>query len=247
MEKLEERIIADMGLKLVTINDTWNMIKQEMESVATETIGYKTGGIRNNWYDDECKLATQAKNEAWLKTLQARATRTATLEYRTKRDIERKLFRKKKAASERKMFVQIQSLAETRDTRKLYENVKNVKNGYSQQPQLCKDSNGMVLAEERQCMERWTEFFKSQLSQSGPQALEDITEPDSQSNVQDVAEPTLEEVKASVFKLKNNKAPGSDNLPGELFKYGGDAQCTRLHELIVKIWEREEMRKRPST
>src|SRR6202000_1677042 len=51
----------------------------------------------------------------------------------------------------------------------------------------------------------------------------------------------LEEVKDAVFKLKNNKAPGSDNLPGELFKYGGDALCMTLHELIVKIWEREEM------
>jgi Reverse transcriptase (RNA-dependent DNA polymerase) len=56
-----------------------------------------------------------------------------------------------------------------------------------------------------------------------------------------VADPSLEEVKAAVFKLKNNKAPGSDNLPGELFKYGGDALCMTLHELIVKIWEREEM------
>ena len=87
-------------------------------------------------------------------------------------------------------------------------------------------------------MERWTEFFKSLLSQSGTQAL---AKPNTQSNAQDVAEPALKEVRASVFKLKNNKAPGSDNLPGELFKYGGNALCTRLHELIVKIWEREVM------
>ena len=241
VDKLEERIIADLELDPVTINDTWNMIKQQVESVATETIGWRTGDIRNDWYDDECKLATQAKNEARIKTLKRGATRSARLEYQAKRKIERKLFRKKKLEREKEIFVQIKSLAEARDTRKLYQKVKNVKNGYSQQPQLCKDLNGVVLAEERQCMERWTEFFKSLLSQSGTLPTEEVTEPDIQSNTQFVAEPTLEEVKAAVSELRNNKAPGSDNLPGELFKYGGEALCTKLHELIVKIWESEMM------
>ena len=84
-------------------------------------------------------------------------------------------------------------------------------------------------------MERWTEFFKSLLSQCGTQALDEVAQPNTQSNAQDVAEPALEEVRASVFKFKNNKATGSDNLPGELFKYRGNALCTRLHKLIVKI------------
>src|ERR1700761_8732101 len=60
-------------------------------------------------------------------------------------------------------------------------------------------------------------------------------------SAQSVPEPSLEEVKDVVLKLKNNKAPGSDNIPGELLKFGGDALCKRLHELIVKIWEIEEM------
>ena len=228
-----------MGVRQASVNDTWNQVKQVVGSVAAETIGWKTGGIRKEWYDEECQLATQAKNNARLKTLQSGATRTTKLEYRTKRNIERKLFRKKKSDSEKENFVQIISLAETRDIRKMYQKIKNIKNGYSQQPQLCKDLNGVVLAEEEQCIERWTEYFKSLLGQS--ELPEDETEPDIQFNTQIVAEPSLEEVKDAVFKLKNNKAPGSDNLPGELFKYGGDALCMTLHELIVKIWEREEM------
>ena len=96
----------------------------------------------------------------------------------------------------------------------------------------------MVIAEEEQCMERWTEFFKSLLCQS--ELPEDEIQPVIQSCAQFVAAPSLEEDKSPVVKLKNNKAPGSDNLPGELFKYGGDALCIRLHELIVKIWELED-------
>ena len=172
-----------------------------------------------------------------MKALQSGATRSAVLEYRAKRQYERNLFRKKKAESEKEIFVQIKSLAETRDTRK----IKNVKNGYSQQHQLCKDSNGVVLVEEGQCMESWTEFFRSQLRQSGTLSTEEITEPDRHPSTQVIVEPSLEEVRTSVFRLKNNKAPGCDNILGELFKHGREALCTRLHELIVKIWENEEM------
>src|ERR1700744_702726 len=93
VEKLEERITVDMGVQQVSVNDTWNQVKQVVGSVAAETIGWKTGGIRNDWYDEECQLATQAKNNARLKTLKSGAKQTTKFEYRTKRNIERKLFR----------------------------------------------------------------------------------------------------------------------------------------------------------
>jgi len=34
--------------------------------------------------------------------------------------------------------------------------------------------------------------------------------------------PTVEEVEVAVQKLKNYKAPGTDNIPAELFRYGGN-------------------------
>ena len=40
--------------------------------------------------------------------------------------------------------------------------------------------------------------------------------------------PTVEEVEMAVQKLKNYKAPGTDNIPVELFKYGGNELVKRL-------------------
>lgn len=96
----------------------------------------ENGGWSKWWYDEECKLATGAKNEAGIKAIQ-RTTRA-----NNKSNIERKLFWKKKSDSEKQVFVQINSLGNNKDTWKLYQKIKDVVNGYHQQPLLCKDANG---------------------------------------------------------------------------------------------------------
>src|SRR5262249_16014323 len=56
-----------------------------------------------------------------------------------------------------------------------------------------------------------------------------------------IAEPTLQEVELEISKLKNFKAPCTDNLPGELLKHGGNALCMEMHELIKRIWNDEQL------
>ena len=51
----------------------------------------------------------------------------------------------------------------------------------------------------------------------------------------------MEEVVAAVNGLKNNKAPGLDNLPTELFKTGCEELITALHQLIVRVWTEEKL------
>ena len=109
---------------------------------------------------------------------------------------------------------------------------------------MCKDKDGLVLADEERCIRRWAEYFKELLS------------PDRTSNRNDskddllfqiaqpyIAEPTIQEVKDEITKLKNFKAPGTDNIPGELFEHGGNALCMEMemHELVTRIWNDEEL------
>lgn len=42
------------------------------------------------------------------------------------------------------------------------------------------------------------------------------------------------------MRLKNNKAPGVDDVPGELWKYGGGAVQSRIYELVINIWNKEQ-------
>ena len=54
----------------------------------------------------------------------------------------------------------------------------------------------------------------------------------------DILPPTYNEV-SNIRKLKNNKAPGPDNIVPELIKEGGKKLKHRIHTLILKIWEKE--------
>jgi hypothetical protein len=88
----------------------------------------------------------------------------------------------------------------------------------------------------------WVEYFQELLNgnagevDEGTEDLPDRSEADPRGQADP---PTLEEVRDSIKALRNNKAPGADNLPGELLKYGGDGVTTTIYSLITSIWEKE--------
>ena len=55
--------------------------------------------------------------------------------------------------------------------------------------------------------------------------------------------PKFAEVYAAIKKLKNNKAPGIDQLSSELYKYGGITLVSHVEKLIRVIWEKETLPK----
>ena len=50
---------------------------------------------------------------------------------------------------------------------------------------------------------------------------------------------TLKLYVAAVKKLKAGKAPGTDEIPGELLKHGGDRIIDQLHHICNDIWTKE--------
>jgi len=194
--------------------------------------------VRNGWFDDECLIAHDEKNQARLKYLQ-RATRTAMDDYRTKRSIERKLIRNKKMLHEQEILRDIDRLHGMNDSKLLYRRIKSVTSGFIQQPLLCKDINGEIVADEEKCITRWAEYFKELLTASNPSGNNETNELPYQTAQPLISEPSYEETREAILKLKNGKAAGSDGVAGELLKYGGDVLWNVIHELIVYVWNHE--------
>jgi hypothetical protein len=54
-------------------------------------------------------------------------------------------------------------------------------------------------------------------------------------------EPQLEEVRRVVVRLRNDKAAGLDDIPYEMYKFGGEIMIKKLHELFIEIWKDERV------
>jgi len=54
-------------------------------------------------------------------------------------------------------------------------------------------------------------------------------------------EPNALEVEVAIEKLKSHKSPGIDRIPAERIKAGGRTIRRAIHELIIAIWNKEEL------
>jgi hypothetical protein len=56
-----------------------------------------------------------------------------------------------------------------------------------------------------------------------------------------VPEPSFVEVEIAIGKLKSYKSPGTDQIPAELIKAGGETLCSETQKLICCLWNKEEL------
>ena len=88
--------------------------------------------------------------------------KTAIENYGHKRNFERKLIRRKKREMDRRIYAaEMETSNRNNDNRGLYRRVNRLRNGYNQQPFLCKNLDGQVMVQEERCLERWAEYFRS--------------------------------------------------------------------------------------
>jgi hypothetical protein len=56
-----------------------------------------------------------------------------------------------------------------------------------------------------------------------------------------IPEPSLVKVEIAIQKLKTYKSPGTDQIPAELIKTGGETLYSEIHRLICSIRNKEEL------
>jgi hypothetical protein len=93
------------------------------------------------------------------------------------------------------------------------------------------------MIDKESVLRHWREHFDGLLNKEAVSAFESpLIQSTSVFKSQEVSEPTMEEVKKALQKLKNNKSPGVDTIPSELIKSAGDSLSKSIYELIRKIW-----------
>nr|VZI50567.1 unnamed protein product [Spirometra erinaceieuropaei] len=210
------------------VRNQWSSLKTSVYGAAEKILGY-----------------TQRRRSDWIsgRTLQLSAQ---TARARSRNDDYFRQLRKmtsKSARDDRKQYwaeiaTSMEQASNVGDTRKLYRLIRQVSGKPSTLSDSVRDVNGGFIADNSAKVERWREHFEHHLNfDTQPTSpLLSSTAEFLPSPIYAVPcdSPSEEEVADAIRKLRNNKAPGEDGIPAEIFKSCVDTLAPWLHEVPVK-------------
>jgi hypothetical protein len=219
----EVELSSDIELK-------WDSIKN-INDTANQVIG------NASWYD-ECKEAIKTKNEARSRCL-ARETRASRDVYEQKRKFARKICRQKKHKMINNETEALQTEIDKKEYRKFYKEVHHLTKQYKPRNINIKAKDGTLLMEECQIMEKWREYFHGE--QQNVEPIE-YYENESRDALEELVEPSYEEISTIIMNFRESKAPGIDNINPELIQAAGPQMNSRLvYRLVTNVWTKEKM------
>jgi hypothetical protein len=108
----------------------------------------------------------------------------------------------------------------------LYRGINEFKKGYQPRINITKGGNGNLLADPQRVLNRWKNFCNQVLNVHG---VHDVRQTDIHTTEPLVPESSLVKVEIAIGKLKIYKSPGSDQIPTEMNKAGGETLCSKIH------------------
>jgi exonuclease III len=238
------------NLATTTTNEKYVDLSSQLKNIS-ETIFGDTGPPRKHkeWLTQEILDITGKKSHAFLEWQNHRGTRKEK-KYRTQYCALRKLAKKK--VKERQveywdeLSLDIEQAIKQHDPATAYRMIRRLKGGKAKIEEMpVHDKQGKLLNNSHDRLRRWREHFSELLnvstttdSTTGQQIPITQLSPEEQSR-QDKS-PSLKEVEDAIRRMKGGKAPGIDGITADIIKAGGRALSTRLHTLLVEIWEEEE-------
>jgi hypothetical protein len=144
-----------------------------------------------------------------------------------------KTFRKKKRGYLTGKINELRNNNKNKNIRDLYRGINEFKTVYQPRINIIKDENGKLLGDPQNVLNRWKNFFKQMLHVHG---VHDVRQMDIHTAEPLVPEPSLVEVEIAIGKLKSYKSPGTDHIPAELIKAGGETLYSEIHKPICSIW-----------
>ncbi|XP_046666627.1 uncharacterized protein LOC124358371 [Homalodisca vitripennis] len=231
------------------IEKKWKNFKEIFQDTAEEVLGYGNKN-RPDWISEETWEAIQNRKQAKHILNQCRTRdkkEAASREYsRANRNVKR-LFRRDKRKYINYLADKAQEAADRGDSKTLYVITKRLsrRKAFADSKPIKSKTGDLLVTEEAQ-LKRWRQHFQEVLNRTVNQNDEEDREQDANvamvMNEQvgiEVNAPGEREIAEAIRKLKNCKAPGEDNIPGEFLKLNADEAALFIHPLITDIWENE--------
>jgi hypothetical protein len=133
----------------------------------------------------------------------------------------------------------IESTRDSRNTREHFKSIKEVRGAFQPKQNIVKDRNGNNIVEQQKVQDSWRDHFEELLNRPDP--VEPVVGNGEEREDDVMNDPTVEEIVALINKLKNNKAPGEDEVTGEWLKCAGREMQERLAGLLLSMWQAERI------
>ena len=223
----------------------WAALRETVYNTAKEFLG-PAERHHQDWFDDndtEIQQLLEKKNQAHKALLddpKSSSKKDALLNMR--RTIQQKLRLMQDSWLSNKAD-EIQAFADRHDMKNFYAGLKEVYGPTSagSSPLLSADGTTLITDKEH-ILGRWAEHFDSVLNRPSSINEEAINRlPQVATNEALDLPPTLVEVLKAIKQLSSGKAPGSDAIPAEIYKEGGQALSNKLLQLFDLIWSEETL------
>jgi len=106
---------------------------------------------------------------------------------------------------------------------------------------MLKDDCGHLITDEANIVKKFRIYFKDLLNINQDNNVSDEVHSLRYTVQPEITEPDEEEIKLIIKMLKNNKAPGEDNINAELIKISTPKMFSEICTLIKEIWKKEQI------
>lgn len=221
-------------------DEKWAALQQVVYNTAKSSLG-KPDRKHQDWFDpndQELLNLMCRRDQAHQRVLQTRSTRSTVAAYKEACRLLQKRTRALKSDWWEMKAQELQRAADRNDMKGFYNGLKEVWGPEKKGPVHLKSTDGMeTYSDSKRVVARWGEHFQKLLNVPGdiePEALDNIQQRITNTCLDEI--PTMDEMTRAVASLRDGKAPGSDGIPAEVWKYGGANLCNRLYQIITKAW-----------
>ena len=133
----------------------------------------------------------------------------------------------------------IEENIKNKQTRDAYKEAGAIKAGFQPYTDRCRGTNNEILYKEEEIKTSWQNYFQDLLTmpatvdQSTPLEGTYINQATTEGELEEP--PDILDIEMAIQSM-NNKSPGIDNIPAELYKNGGGLLLNKIHRLIKRIW-----------
>ena len=219
----------------------WRIAKESYLHACECVLGKKRKRDKN-WISAETWSLINKRREIKEKKGSARSQRLIeklSAEYSlANREVRKHLWKDKRMHYEN-LASQAEQAAIRGEQSELYRITRDLSGKFQGECDAVKDKDGKRITIEDKQLQRWAEDFREVLNRSDPAERACISQPLGDKLDIDCSPPTKNEILKAIKSLKNNKAPGIDNITAEVLKTDIRFATDWLYDLFYKIWNVE--------